>query len=210
MRVGKALQLVGGSLGSVGKMPGRSYSISAHACITGSKLASVPGSVCSGCYALDRGNYQYNSVKTAHKRRLASLTGPHWAAAMAFLLQHYKEKWFRWHDAGDLQSVEHLTKICAVAALTPKTRHWLPTRELSIVQAYIAKGGSVPDNLTIRVSATMIDGRATAKWPTVSLVHSKEPDSTAHVCPAPTQNNNCGKCRACWSKEIPCVTYHRH
>ena len=210
MKVGQALQLVGGSLGSVGKMPGRSYSISAHACITGSKLVKIAGSTCSGCYALDRGNYQYNSVKLAHKRRLASITGPHWTAAMVFLLQHYKEKWFRWHDAGDLQSVQHLLKICAVAALTPKIKHWLPTRELAIVKAYVASGGSVPPNLTIRVSATMVDGPATKAWPVTSGVHTAAPDDDTHICPAPQQDNKCGKCRACWSRDVAHVSYHKH
>ena len=210
MRVNEALQLVGGSLGKVSKMPGRSWSISAHKCITGSKLAKVAGSTCSGCYAL-RNNYNYPSVQTAHARRLAAIAGPHWTAAMAFLLRHYKETYMRWMDSGDLQSTDMLLKICAVAALTPSVRHWLPTRESGIVHAYIAKGGSVPDNLTIRLSATMVDGPATKAWPTTSGVHTKAPAwGKRYICPAPKQGNNCGDCRACWSKEVPHVSYHKH
>ena len=209
MNLREAKELTGGGLGYPSKMPGTSYGISAHACITGSKLASVPGSVCHGCYAL-RGNYQFANVYQSHENRRKSINGPHWTAAMVTLLQNSGERWHRWHDSGDLQSVDHLTKICAVAALTPKIKHWLPTRELSIVQAYIAKGGSVPDNLTIRVSATMVDGRATKAWPVTSGVHTAAPGGTAHVCPAPQQNNNCGKCRACWSKDVEHVSYHKH
>src|SRR5208282_778207 len=118
MNLREAKELTGGGLGYPSKMPGTSYGISAHACLTGSKLASVPGSVCHGCYAL-RNNYNYSSVKTAHARRLASIVGPHWSAAMAYLIEHSSERYHRWHDSGDLQSVDHLTKICAVAALTP-------------------------------------------------------------------------------------------
>ena len=209
MNLREATEFTGGGLGYPSKMPGTSYGISAHACITGGKLASVLGSVCHGCYAL-KGNYQYTSVQIAHKRRLASINGPHWTAAMVTLLQNSGERWHRWHDSGDLQSVQHLLKICAVAALTPKIHHWLPTRELTIVQAYIAQGGSVPDNLTIRVSATMVDGRATNKWLVTSGVHTAAPNDTTHVCPAPLQNNKCGKCRACWSKEVAHVSYHKH
>ena len=209
MNLREAKELTGGGLGHPSKMPGTSYGISAHACITGSKLASVPGSVCHGCYAL-RNNYNYSSVKTAHARRLASIAGANWTVAMVTLLQHSATKWHRWHDAGDLQSTEHLTKICAVAALTPKIRHWLPTRELGIVQAYVAKGGIVPDNLTIRVSATMVDGPATSKWPTTSGVHTTAPGRGTHSCPAPQQNNNCGKCLSCWSKVVAHITYHKH
>jgi len=210
MNLREAKELTGGGLGYPSKMPGTSYGISAHACITGAKLATVPGSVCHGCYAL-RNNYNYPSVATAHERRLASIAGPHWTAAMAHLINSSGERWHRWHDSGDLQSVEHLLKICAVAALTPGVRHWLPTREFGLVQAYMAKGGRVPDNLTIRVSATMVDGRATSKWPTTSGVHTDPPAwGKRHVCPAPLQGNNCGDCRACWSKEVVHVSYHKH
>ena len=50
MNLREAKELTGGGLGYPSKMPGTSYGISAHACITGGKLASVPGSVCHGCY----------------------------------------------------------------------------------------------------------------------------------------------------------------
>lgn len=209
MNLREAKELTGGGLGYPSKMPGTSYGISAHACITGSKLASVPGSVCHGCYAL-RNNYNYSSVKMAHARRLASIAGANWTVAMVTLLLHSGERWHRWHDSGDLQSTEHLTKICAVAALTPKIKHWLPTRELAIVKAYVASGGSVPANLTIRVSATMVDGPATKAWPVTSGVHTAAPDDDTHICPAPQQDNKCGKCRACWSTEVSHVSYHKH
>ena len=209
MNLQEAKELTGGGLGAVSKMPGHSYGISAHECITGAKLAKIPGSTCFSCYAL-RNQYRYPSVKTAHARRLASITGPHWVAGMVFLINRAKEKYFRWHDSGDLQSADHLIKICAVAALTPRIKHWLPTRELGIVQAYIAKGGSVPPNLTIRVSATMVDGAATGRWPTTSTVHTESAKDGSHVCPAPQQDNKCGKCRACWSRDVQNVSYHKH
>jgi hypothetical protein len=115
----------------------------------------------------------------------------------------------RFHDSGDLQSVEHLTKICAVAALTPKVKHWLPTRELGIVKQYEAQGGTVPDNLLIRVSATMVDGSPTRAWLHTSTVHTVVTKGL-RACPAPTQGNKCLDCRACWSKKVANVSYHLH
>ncbi len=209
MNLREAKELVGSGLGSPSKMPGASLGISATLCKVGGKLQQVEGSTCHSCYAM-KGHYRYNSVKVSHARRLEGFSKPGWTAAMVYLLQRSGETYMRWMDSGDLQSTDMLLKICAVAALTPKIKHWLPTRELGIVQAYVAKGGIVPDNLTIRVSATMVDGAATSKWPVTSGVHTKEPDGVAHVCPAPTQNNNCGKCRACWSKDIAHVSYHKH
>ncbi len=208
MRVKDAIALTGGGLGYPSKMPGTSYGISAHACITGSKLAKIEGSVCHGCYAL-KGNYQYTSVQIAHANRLASIANPAWSTAMAFLINRSDSKYHRWHDSGDLQSVEHLIKIAAVCAMTPTVKHWLPTRELKIVQDYLNAGGTIPSNLVIRVSATMIDGPATKAWPTTSGVHT-EPTKDLRVCPAPTQNNQCGACRACWDAKIAHVSYHKH
>jgi hypothetical protein len=218
----KAATSVAGSIGFPSKMPGTSYGISAEHCKTGSKLAKVPGSVCFNCYALG-GNYQYPSVKTAHAKREAGIDSPHWTAAMVAILKHTQRKgtnrqgekialgFHRWHDSGDIQSVEHLAKICDVARATPAIRHWLPTRELAMVQAYRDAGNHIPSNLVVRVSATMIDGPATKVWPTVSRVHHNEPPAKgAHVCPAPTQGNACGDCRACWSKHVKTVSYHKH
>lgn len=216
----KAAKAVAGTLGFPSKMPGTSYGISARACLMGSKLAQVEGSVCFGCYAL-KANYQYPSVQVAHARRLAGITNPAWVAAMVTLLlsTHARGKdrkgkriakgFHRWHDSGDLQSIDHLTKICAIAALTPQIDHWLPTRELAMVKAYVAKGGIIPANLTIRVSNTMVDGVTTRAWNVTSGVHNAVTPQ-GHVCPAPKQEGKCGPCRACWSKDVKHVSYHLH
>ena len=214
-----------GTLGFPSKMPGTSYGIPASACLVGSKLAQIKGSVCEGCYAFG-GNYQYPSVKTSHETRLASIVNPQWVSAMVELLTRTHAKgvnrkgekiasgWHRWHDSGDLQSENHLEKICAVATQTPHIRHWLPTREHGIVSKFVKKGGIVPDNLTIRISATMVDGAATKQWPQTSGVHSferhvspmNEAQESTHICPAPKQDNACGSCRACWSRDVAHVS----
>ena len=210
---------IAGPLGYPAKMPGTAYGISAKACITGAKLAQIPGSVCHGCYAL-KANYLYPSVQIAHDKRISGIANPGWTGAMVTLLLAAHESgkgrngpiasgWHRWHDSGDLQSVEHLTKICAVAALTPKIKHWLPTRELGIVKAYEKQGGVVPRNLVIRVSATMVDGDATSAWPTTSGVHDKA-KAKGRACPAPQQEGKCGDCRACWNPKVKHVSYHLH
>jgi hypothetical protein len=211
---------VAGPLGYPSKMPGTSYGISAKACITGSKLAKIEGSVCHGCYAL-KANYLYPSVAIAHAKRIAGITNPAWTMAMVTLLNAAHKSgmgrngpiasgWHRWFDSGDLQSVEHLTKICAVASATPHIKHWMPTRELAIVKAYQARGGIVPRNLVIRVSATMVDGDPTQAWYNTSRVHSEKPAKGARACPAPQQGGTCGDCRACWNPKVKSVSYHLH
>ena len=101
MKVKDALKITD-SLTKTSKMPGLSYSLPAWACQTGSKLRKIPTSPCFGCYAM-KGNYtRYPAIKAAQYRRLDAIKNPLWVEAMATKIK--RQKWFRWHDAGDLQS----------------------------------------------------------------------------------------------------------
>ena len=122
-----------------------------------------------------------------------------WVAAMATQIKN--QKFFRWHDAGDIQSVEHLEKIFAVCRLTPDMQHWMPTREAWIKNHL----QDCPKNLIIRISGTKIDGPAPKFWPWSSTVVTKSAS-----CPAPKQSGKCLDCRACWNKDIKNVSYGKH
>ena len=181
------------------KMPGLSYSLPAWECITGAKLRKVKGSVCAGCYAL-KGNYtRYPAIKKAQYYRLDSLVRDSWTTAM--VTQIKRQKWFRWHDAGDLQSVDHMNKILEVAKLTPDTNHWLPTQE----RPYLPAPEEVPSNLVIRLSGSKIDGPRSTAW-----AHTSSVVTTGASCPAPSQGGKCRTCRACWTKSVKHVSYGKH
>ena len=122
----KEANKITGGLSAPGKMPEGSYNLPARACITGAKLREIPGTPCYKCYAF-KGRYNFPNVKDALTRRLESITHPQWIEAMAVLVKG--KKFFRWHDSGDIQSVDHLKKIFQVCDLTPDTQHWLPTQE---------------------------------------------------------------------------------
>ena len=148
MKVKDAKEITG-SLTRTSKMPGLSYSLPAWECKTGSKLRKVKGSVCSMCYAL-KGNYtRYKAIKAAQYVRLKAITDPRWVNSM--VTQIKRQKFFRWHDAGDIQSMDHLNKIFEVCKLTPETRHWMPTREAQFLNQI--KPEAVPTNLIIRMSS---------------------------------------------------------
>lgn len=212
-KVSELSEYVGG-LGKPSKMPGLSYGISAKKCITGGKLQKVEGSTCSGCYAM-KGQYVYPVVAKAHENRLNAISKPLWVVAMAELLNRKKADYFRWHDSGDLQSVEHFAKICEIAELTPTVKHWLPTREYRFVTQYVESGGIIPSNLVVRMSAHMIGG-VIPKFPrlknlvTISTVSKDDNYEEAHNCPARFQDNSCGDCRACWNPDVFHVDYHLH
>ena len=189
------------SLTRTSKMPGLSYSLPAWACQTGAKLRKVKTSPCYGCYAL-KGNYtRYPAIKIAQYRRLAAIKMEGWTRAMA--VQILKQKYFRWHDAGDVQSHEHMAKIIEVCKLTPNTKHWLPTQE----RQYLPAPEDVPANLIIRLSRSKVDGPAGNAWSHDSGVTTKEGQRT---CPAPDQGGACKDCRACWNKDIKSVIYGKH
>lgn len=200
-----ALAIVGG-LSKPSKMPGMSIGLPAWECKTGSKLRDVPGSVCSSCYAMKGCYTMYPNVKKAQYKRLEALSHPLWIEAMVKLISG--QTVFRWHDAGDIQDIIHLCRIVTVAKLTPETKHWIPTKEKKIVADYIRVYGDFPQNLLVRVSGAMVDGKPLLSFPFTSTVHTETPQG--HECPAPTQNGECKDCRACWSREVRNVSYHQH
>ena len=189
------------SLTRTSKMPGLSYSLPAWACQTGSKLRKIEGTPCFSCYAL-KGNYiRYPKIKEVQYKRLDSITNPLWVEAMAVQIKN--QKYFRWHDAGDIQSVEHLRKIFAVAILTPNTKHWLPTQE----RKYLLEvdQSEVPDNLIIRLSGSKINGSIPNAWEHTSSVVTENAK-----CPSVNQDGKCMDCRMCWSKDVKNISYGKH
>jgi len=115
---------------------------------------------------------------------------------------------FRWHDSGDIQSVNHLLNIAMVMKFLPSVRGWLPTREYQILDAC----KDLPSNLIVRASAHMLDANAPSRFPNSSIVltdNSKLPDG-ASLCPAYTQGGECKDCRNCWDKDIAVIAYPKH
>ena len=200
MLVKEALKITD-SFTKTSKMPGLSYSLPAWECKTGWKLAQIPGTPCFSCYA-KKGNYtRYPAIKAAQYRRLKAIEHPQWVEAMAARIK--KLKWFRWHDAGDVQSPEHMAKILEVCRLTPDTNHWLPTQE----RQFLPAPEEVPANLVIRLYRSKINGPSSKAWAHESGVTT---ETEARTCPAPDQKGKCLDCRKCWDKEVQTVVYGKH
>lgn len=216
-----------GGLSQTSKMPGWSTSIPASRCIVGSALRGVDGSVCAECYAL-KGRYVFPNVQSALERRYARLSSPTWVDSMVTLINALcapRVPFFRWMDSGDVQNTVHLARIIDVVRRTPTVAHWLPTREYRIVQSYLDHGAPLPSNLTIRLSAHMVDGAPPIGigtwWLPVSSVHTDAlprgigsvPSPLvdgATLCEAPSRGGKCGDCRLCWNPAVAWVSYHKH
>ena len=238
MLIKEALRIVGG-LSKPSKMPSYGWSIPAYKCLTGSKLRLVEGSTCYFCYAL-KGTYQFSCVKNALEKRFDILQNvlkdkkERKKFLEAFKVLMSGKKFIRWHDAGDIQNVNHLNLIVTISRQNPKTLFWLPSREYKIVSDYIKKN-DIPSNLIIRLSAHKVDFKGPEKLArknnlTISAVHTKR--TSYKVCESKFNTNGkrlkSGKldtgfcsgtdirngkrvdCRACWNKKVFSVSYPIH
>ena len=203
----QATEIIGGYT-VTSKMPTISYSISAKDCKTGSKLRKIKNSVCSDCYAL-KGNYiRYaKNIEKAQNKRLKAIFSKDWTNAMIYIMNHQKQViksgLFRWHDSGDLQSMEHLQKIVDIAKSTPNIKHWLPTKESNIIKNF---KGDIPKNLIIRLSGSFIDGKAPIYKNTSTVTTNKD----KATCRSFENNGQCKECRKCWDSSIKNVSYLNH
>ena len=207
------------NLSNTSKMPCPSFSLPAQACKVGSKLAQIPGSVCDGCYAW-KGFYNMPTVKAPRMSNLESLPPEgdimgwaNWENAMIETIKASKASkvgYFRWHDSGDLQSMDHLIALIMIASKLPEIKFWLPTKEKALVKR-AAKSISNTPNLTVRLSGAMVDGAApdVSEGIQTSTVH-KMGEAQGFTCSAPSNGGKCGSCRACWDKSIANVSYAYH
>lgn len=221
----KRAREIAGSLGSPSKMPGASYGLPIANCNVGAKLRAQGPSMnaagyvnpCGSCYAATGFYHTFaKNVIPAQQKRLASITHPEWEDAMVAQWESAGRRFgkhHRWHDAGDLQSADHLTRIARIAARMPDHSFWLPTREAKLVRDWLAEN-ECPPNLAIRISAmatpsarSLSEGRL---FSTVT-VGDTAPDG-AQRCPAsePDKPSECGDCRACWDTDIQWIDYHAH
>jgi len=197
-----------GGLSRPSKMPCPAYSIPAETCKTGAKLVDVKGSVCNGCYAM-KGRYRQfaKTIKPKLFERYQKLFNEQWIEGMVLLInKRCSNGFFRWHDSGDIQSIEHIRRIVMVCKKTPEVMHWIPTREFKLVKQYIKKYGSFPNNLIVRLSAHMVEGKA----PSIQNLPTSTVSASNYNCPAYKQENRCNDCRKCWSKSVKNITYKLH
>jgi hypothetical protein len=196
-----------GGLSMTTKMPCPSWGISAARCRIGSVLAGVKGSTCESqtCYAKN-GTYRFPNVQKKLEERYEGLFSPLWTPAMIFLVRYHCDRYLRLFDSGDVQDVNHMHNICTLARNVPDIRIWMPSREQEVVRAC---EGEIPENLTVRLSATMVDGPPPSWWPTTSTVVSVEEPGEG-ICPAPENEGQCGECRSCWDRSIANVAYRAH
>ncbi len=210
LRLNEAWEIAGG-LTKPTKLPCYSYDIPIESCQTGTKLMKVKGSVCICCYG---GGGWYPARRYKQQARLRQLKNPLWTEAMIFLINHFNQAFFRWHDIGDIQGLWHLQKIFDVCLGTPDTWHWLPTHEHLLIRKALEDHKMIkPPNLNIQLSANMLDemtGSLIKLARKLGCTVSGVSTDGRYSCPAPDQFNSCQSCRQCWNPNhfITIFKYH--
>lgn len=208
----QAVELAG-NVTKTSKMPCDSYSLPTEACITGSKMAKIKGSICSNCYANKNNYHRFKAnIMPMQLKRLDSIKSDNWVNAMIKLIGN--QPFFRWHDSGDIQSVDHFNKICQIAEAMPNTKFWIPTREYDIIKEYV-KTNVIPSNLIVRLSAMFVDKAVIMPKSlqnisnvVISNVHSINPIGTE--CESYKHGGKCNDCRKCWNADIKAISYKIH
>ena len=199
-----------GGLSNPSKMPGYAYGIPASECIVGSILRKKIGSVCSKCYA-HKGMYSFPVVKEAQARRLERLRRlESWIPAMIELIGKKSKKvpFFRWHDAGDFQSLEHMSAVANICRQLPKVNFWIPTKESGMLKKWLDKGNTFSSNVAVRLSAPMIGETRPHSLP--GILSSTVGTGKGFQCGAYKRGGECGDCRACWDIFVNSIDYPLH
>jgi hypothetical protein len=220
------------------KMPSHSYSLPAvRACpmaFFGPGAICGESKEDTTCYATKGSYTMYPNVMLAQEARyqwtikatMDTAEGDEWVRVMTAAVvketnrqrnRHLKaglgmdtfQAYFRVHDSGDLFNPQYAMLWTRVCAQMPHVKFWIPTRMWRSKNEHMQRAllalSALP-NVALRPSALHFNDPA-------PVIEGYAAGTTAakegFTCPASLQNNNCGDCRACWTKDIP-VSYHQH
>lgn len=103
-----------------------------------------------------------------------------------------RNKYFRWHVAGDIVDRDYFENMVAIAERHPDFIFWTYTKMYSIVNGFMADGGQIPGNLHIMFSEwrglPMVNPYG---FPEFRVVFKDEDRPAGHYCPG-----NCDICKA--------------
>jgi hypothetical protein len=167
------------------------------------------------CYDI-KACLQYENVMNARSRNYVILRENariYWEQIRAKMARRRKNKFFRFHVAGDIISTEYLSEMIKTARMFPDFRIWTYTKQYDIVNAYVSNHGNskrkaIPENLTIMFSQweglTMVNPFGFPVFTCVML--GQKPPKGYYKCPG-----NCDICKAkkrgcpygesCWVRE---------
>ena len=198
-------------LSKASKMPCKSWSLQALDTCPASK--NKDGSLvdaCKGCYATT-GNYRFPNVKAPREHNREDWKRKDWVSDMVDAIG--SDEYFRWFDSGDMYDIRLANKIAIVMAMTPNTKHWIPTRmhKFPKFKLIIEHMESLP-NVVVRKSSDSISGETIRGKNTSTIIPTSEFQvaENTEVCYAYEREGKCGECRKCWDKSVTVIAYPAH
>ena len=104
------------------------------------------------CYAM-RGNFRYKAVMNRAMENLLAWKSDPVQFEKDIAYQTSLSKYVRWHSSGDIPDMEYLKMMCRVAMEVKETNYLCFTKKYELVNQFLADGNTIPDNLTIVLSA---------------------------------------------------------
>lgn len=192
------------------KMPCRSFDLQAGETCPGS--FNCDGSVsaaCMGCYAKG-GFFQMPTVKNARADNKLAWQKIDWVDEMCEELDN--DRYFRFFASGDGYSIKLWEKIYEIASRTIHCNFWIPTRmyKFESFRPIIDKVASLP-NVVVRFSSDSVTGEYIEGLhgsTIIEKIDDLKPGMT--LCQSVLNDGKCGKCRACWSKNVQVIAYVAH
>ena len=169
-----------------------------------------------GCYA-GKGCQQIATVQGAYYRNLRL----YYDDPENFFEQIYCKVKFsglpkvRWQDSGDMPDAEFFDRVVDLCNKTPNVKHMLFTKKYEIVNNYLDKHGSLPDNLNVLFSAwhklwevPNPHGLGIAYIDFNDKTLNPEFPKNAFKCPG--RESTCSACGACFNKKLKAVVFKQH
>jgi hypothetical protein len=181
-----------------------------------------------------KGRYYFSNVKSALNKRYRlvkkALKEPkyadRWVEAMTSLINKQSPSYFRWHDSGDIFSLEYAHLMLRVIRETGRTRHWIPTKEVNtvgLIQHEIPPNAifrwssgqlsTWQDDLRHRFPVAHVMDFAKGVYGTPESIHMIATQGGLLCLAAARKTKNgqaCGNCRACWDPKVNAVVYPLH
>lgn len=218
------------------KMPCASWSLPAKAACPFAFYGE--GTICGDCYARKGSYTAYPNVMKAQHARYAWVkeclktdagTDSFVATMVATIRRAVAGEqrkygpevgnYFRVHDSGDLFSPAYTWAWVRIVQALPEVRFWFPTRSwrpltMSKISAETKMAWEIAllalasePNVTVRPSALFFNSPA----PQIAgLAAGSTASQDGYSCPASSQNNECGSCRACWDAPELAISYRAH
>lgn len=119
-----------------------------------------------------------------------------------------RNKYFRWHVAGDIIDADYFRRMVENARRHPDFIIWTYTKQYHLVNAYIAEFGPLPANFTVMFSewrGLPMDNPTGAPEFRVIFKGEATPADATWICPG-----NCDVCKACHRGCIAGETTYAH